>query len=235
MTYTVTKLITNSWYLSGIVSRDLETITADQLTGGLDLLNSVLAIKTADKKHIPYFTVYDGLTLVQGQTEYFVENLISVQSMTFFQDTVRYSMIPTARKDYFATGRVEGIQSLPSEYHIERTLNGTNIFLYFYPMSNYPTQIVGKFSLASVSLNQDLLETIDLFYIEYLRYCLANYMCEEYNITFQPQAADKLKQYEAMMIDVSPIDFSMSKISTLQGSTSLNYGDINIGHGWRPG
>lgn len=231
MSYTVTKLITNAWYLSSIVSRDLETVSGAQLSDGLDLLNALLAVKTADDRHIPYYSVYDT-TAVAGQEMYFIPNLILAQTFTFFINSVRYSTIVQQRKNYFGSPRVENINSLPFNWHIERCFGGSNLYLYFNPNSNFPMQIVGKFSLNQVTLNQDLSLTLDLFYIEYLRYLLAEYMCSDYGVIFPAQGYKKLQEFEQIIRDVSPIDLQMTKFSSLQEGTGINWGFVNLGQGW---
>ena|SRR3984957_8579787 len=233
MAYTVTQLINNSYYLSGIVARNLQTTTGAQIEDGLTLLNALLATKTAGIRLIPYFQEYD-LTLVTGQEMYFIPNLVEAETFTFNIGSVRYSTLPTARKAYFGSPRVDNIQSLPYDWHIERVLGGANLFMYFLPDVNYPAKIWGKFSLASVALGQDLSLTLDAFYIEYLRVALAEQICAEFNIPMQPQAAMKLAEYEKIIMDVSPPDLSMQKMSSLGCDQSLNWADINIGRGWRP-
>lgn len=232
MTYTVTKLITNAWYLSGIVARNLQTITSDQLSDGLDLLNAFLAVETADRRMIPYYQIYN-FTAVAGQEMYFIPNLIEVDSFTFFIGSVRYSMFYRNRKPYFGEPRIQNIESLPYSWHIERCFGGANLYVYFLPNTNYAMQISAKFSLNSVALGQDLSTTLDLFYIEYLRYALANKMCEEYNIEFQPQSLMKLRSYQSLIKDISPLDLSMVKMSSL---STNNKGDIyleaNLQLGW---
>lgn len=233
MAYTVTKLITNSYYLSGILARNLQTITGDQLFDGLDLLNAWIAIKSANLRLIPYFSKFD-FTAVIGQERYFIPNLISVETFTFFIGPVRYSMLPQKRVTYFGSGRIENIESLPYSWHIERRFGGADLFIYFLPNINYPLEITGKFSLSSVSVNQDLSLTLDLFYIEYLRYGLAEQLCAEYNIPLQPQAYQRLKEIEKIITDIAPPDLQMQKMSSLQEHVGFNYADVNIGRGWRP-
>lgn len=233
MAYTVTKLITNAYYLSGIVARDMETVSGDQLSDGLDRLNALLAIKTANRRLIPYFTLYD-FTLTAGVESYYIPKLISIDTFTFFIGDVRYSCIVQDRKVYFGSGRVNNIDSLPYNYHIERELGGARIYLYFLPNSNFPAQITAKFSLNSVTLNQDLSLTLDQFYIEYLRYSLAEYLCEEYQITFAPESQKRLSDYEQIITDISPLDLTMTKFSSLQAEAGINWADVNIGRGWRP-
>jgi hypothetical protein len=234
MVYTVTELITRSWYLSGIVSKEEETVSGDQLHDGLNMLNALLSIKTMMQRLIPYYTTY-LFTAVIGQEEYFIDDLISAETLTFNIQTVRYTMIRKSRTEYFQTPRANNVISIPFQYHFEREKGGSRLWMYFLPNETYEFTLHGKFSLSDVSLNQDLSLILDQFYIEYLRYALAEYMCQEYNITFQPQSALRLAEFEAQLVDISPIDLTMQKMSCLQGVTSLNYGDINIGKGWRPG
>jgi hypothetical protein len=233
MSYTVTKLITNAYYLSGIVSRSLQTVTGDQLQDGLDLLNALLATKTVNVRLIPYFSVYN-FTAVVDQEEYFIPNLVAVETFTFFIQNVRYSMLPQKRITYFGSGRINDIDSLPFSWHIERAVGGANLYIYFVPNIAYPLQITGKFSLSNVVLGQDLLLTMDQFYIEYLRYGLAEQIAAEYNIPLQPQANERLKEMEKMITDISPPDLQMVKMSSLQKNVAINYADVNIGRGWRP-
>jgi hypothetical protein len=234
MAYTTDQLITESFYLSGVLSKDLQTISGSQKSEGLRLLNAVLAIKTANERLIPYFTTYD-FDAVQGQERYFIANLITVETFTFYLGDVRFSMSPVSRKNYFGSSRAENVESLPFNWHIERTKGGSYLYLYFFPNEDYPLQITGKFALSSVTLGQDLELTLDKFYIEYLRYALAEYICDEYSITLPPGAAKKLAMYEKIIMDVSPPDLTISRISAFTGRPMLNWGDVNLGRGWRPG
>jgi hypothetical protein len=234
MAYTVTDLITRAYYLSQVVSRELQTVTGQQLDDALIWLNALLSLKSAYSRVIPYFQEYD-FNAVIGQEEYFIPELVQPETLTFNIGPVRYSTMPQSRRPYFGSGRVDNITSLPFNWHFERVLGGSNIFLYFLPSDNFPIKIWGKFGFTNVTFNQDLLLTYDEYYIDYLRYRLALRICSEYGIPMQPQAMDELRELEEAMTDVSPPDMSLSKVSTLQGETGINWGDINIGRGWRPG
>lgn len=234
MAYTVQQLITKAWYLSGIVSRRLQTVTADQLQEGFDLLNALLAIKSANNRLIPYYNLIQ-IPGVVGQEVYFVPNLISVETLTFNIGTIRYSMLEQDRTVYFGQPRVDGLQALPYSYHLERTLNGSNIYIYFTSAGAFPLNIMGKFGLAQVTgYFQDLSLTMDLYYIEYLRYALAEYMSADYNMILQPQVEKKLSEYEQMITDISPIDLTIQKLSTLQKNITINYAIANFSDGWLP-
>lgn len=237
MSYTVTELITRAWYLSGVVSRDLETVDGDQLNDGLQMLNSLLSFKTANQRLIPYYQEYQFPTII-GQESYFIPNLILCETLTFELSTQRFSMALKTRQQYFATCRADNVNSLPYIYHLERTFqggqSGSLLFMYYFPDQIYPFTLWGKFALANVTLSQDLSLTLDQYYIEYLRYALAEYMCQEYNIEFQPQNSKKLSEFERIIFDISPIDFTNRRQTLFQKGASLNYADYNIGKGYRP-
>jgi len=234
MAYTVTDLITRAYYLSQVVSRELETVSGQQLSDGLVWLNALLSLKSAYTRVIPYYQQYQ-FNAVPAQEEYFVPNLVTPETLTFNIGPVRYSTQPQSRRPYFGSGRVDNITSLPFNWHFERVLGGSNIFLYFLPDQAYPIKIWGKFGFDNVTLNQNLLTLYDEYYIDYLRYRLAMRICSEFGIPLQPQAMAELEELEEAMTDVSPPDMSLTKYSSLQGETGINWGDINIGRGWRPG
>ena len=232
MAETTRELIIKSWYLSGIVSRETQTVSGEQISDGLDILNSLLAFKTVDDRKIPYFTEYN-FTAVIGQEKYFIPGLIEMETLTFVINTIRYSMKKMKRKEYFSSPRANNVKSLPYQYHVEKDLGGSNLYMYFLPDKLYEFTSYAQFSLSQVTLNQDLNLILDGFYLEYLRYLLASHLCEFYGYSLPISIEKRLASYEGKMIDVSPIDFSMQKISILQRSnTGSFYGNANIGKGW---
>lgn len=234
MAYTVVQLITRAYYLSGKLAEGFQVITGSQLKDGLRLLNAVLSIKSVNERLIPYFTEYQFNAIV-GQEKYFIPNLIYAETLTFNYQNVRFSIDLLGRKKYQGTPRVNGIDSLMFWAHVERAKGGANLFMYFLPDSTYPCTIWGKFSLNNVSLNQDLEQTLDDFYIEYLRYSLAEYICHENNIEFQPQNKKKLEQYEQAFLDVSPPDLTIEQYSGLGKRGGMDiFCEANLARGWRP-
>lgn len=233
MPYTVTDLITRAYYLSGVVSRDFETVSGPQFDEGLSSLNDVIDDKTSDKSMIPYFQVFNFPGII-GQETYFIANLIEVTSMVFFLNTVRYSMINVDRDAYFGLPRAETIQSLPFNYHVERVFGGANIYVYYLPEQNFPFQIWGKFRLAEVILGQDLSLTLDRFYIDYLKYALTERICDNYNYQVPANVAKNLLEYEIQIAKKSGIlDLTIKKISTLDNNQyGVSYGQVNLGKGW---
>jgi hypothetical protein len=176
------------------------------------------------------------MNTVIGQEIYPIVGLIDVETATFNIGDARFYLERVARQEYFGYPRVDNVPSLPYRYHLERNLGGSNFYLYYVPSQVWPVKIWGKFMLTDVTLDQDLLLTLDKFYIEYLRFSLAKRICTEYGVTFQPQSAEELKRLESLAVDISPIDYSMKKSSTLQG-TPYDSGDIYLSANfgiWRP-
>jgi len=248
MAYTAQTLITRSWYLSGIVARNLQNVSGDQINDGLMLLNALLDFKQIETDLIPYWT-YVELPADAGQEFYFLPSIAEIESVTFNIDQVRYPMDSTSRRSYYGSGRIDNIQTLPFNWNFNRSLGGGNLALYFLPESNYPLKIMAKFFLTDVSLNTDLTNItstlpytfingsnvgFDTSYIEYLRYCLAQYMCSEYGIQFNPESEAILNKMMRKLMYMSPPDLSNIKTSILTQGTGINFGDINIGKGWRP-
>ena len=234
MAYTVTKLITNAWYLSGIVGRILETVSGDQISDGLDMLNDLLGMQSANIGLVPYYTVYH-FNAVTGQESYPIPNLLEIDSLTFNIGPVRYSMLEQNRTEYFGSGRVDNINALPFNYHFERGLNEGIIYVYFLPADNYPMTVVGKFGLNNAALNTDLLTIYDRFYITYLRYALTEYICGEYNVNMTPSNEKKLRAFENQINNsIAPLDLTIQKLSTMPGRNGIAWADVNIGRGWRP-
>lgn len=251
MAYTAQTLITRSWYLSGIIARNLQAPTGDQINDGLMMLNALLDYKQIETDLVPYWT-YIQMPAVPNQEFYFLPFVSAIESVTFNIDVLRYPMDYTTRRHYYGTGRVDNISTLPFNWNFNRALKGGNLALYFLPESNFPLKMMVKLFLVDVALNTDLTnitemglpytfvnssnQGYDTAYIEYLRYALAQYMCSEYGILFNPESAAILKKMERKLMYESPPDLSISKMTILSSndSTGYNWGDINIGRGWRP-
>jgi len=232
MAYTTLQLINNAYYESGIVSRGFETVTGQQANDGLQFLNDLIADKTVENGLIPYYEEHN-FTAVTGQEKYFIEDLISIDTFVFYIDTVRYQTENRARREYFGSSRADNIQSLPGSWHMERCFGGANLYIYFKPNQAYPLTIWGQFRLQQVTINQDLSLTLDRFYINYLKFDLAARLCAEYNHTVPPGVEKALAKYEDDISKKSgPMDLRLIKLSSLQRRGGINYGQVNIGHGW---
>ncbi len=232
MAYTTLQLINNAYYESGIVSRGFETVGGQQATDGLQFLNDLIADKTVENGLIPYYSQHD-FNAVAGQEMYFIQDLITIDTFVFFIDTVRYQTENRARREYFGSSRADNIQSLPGSWHMERCFQGANLYIYFKPDQNFPLTIWGQFRLQQVTINQDLSLTLDRFYINYLKFDLAARLCAEYNYSLPPGVKTALDNYVSSISQKSgPMDFRLIKLSSLQRRGGINYGQVNIGHGW---
>lgn len=159
MTYTANELIVDSYYASGIVSREFETVNGTQLSYGLKWLNKILAQKRVDNGMISYETTYTFNGVV-GQEKYFIPNLIQIDTLVFYLGNVRFPLAYTPRNQYFGTGRVENINTLPIQWYWERQIGGGNLYIYFEPDQNYRFEIHGTFNIAPVTQFQDLTSNV---------------------------------------------------------------------------
>lgn len=234
MAYTALQLITRAYYLSQVVSRDLQTLTASQVTDGLYLLNADLDYKSTDLRLIPYFQ-RTTFNTVQGTGDYFIDGLLYVDSLTFNIGQIRYSLTENTRKEFFSGPRVDDIQSLPYSYRTERELDGTRIFLYFVPEAVYVMKLSGKYALPEVTLTTDMSLTFDKFYIEYLRYSLAIRICENYGATVPDSTYAKYMEMQKKLMDVSPPDLSMTKRGYFGSKGVWDWQTINLYKGFLPG
>jgi hypothetical protein len=158
MPYLANELITDSYYDAGIVSREFETVSGSQMAIGLKTLNEILTEKRIDKSMIPYETKFQIAAEV-GQETYWIPNLISIDTLVFYLQNVRYSMDMINRNLYFGAPRVENILSLPNQAYFERKVGGGNLHIYFQPDRNYPLEIHGSFDLNISSQFQNLLNS----------------------------------------------------------------------------
>lgn len=233
MVITALDLINRAYYLSQVVSRELQTVSGSQIQDGLYMLNALLDVKGSDLHLIPYFQLYE-FPAIAGQEMYFIPNLLYADSITFNIGPVRYPMSELSRKAYFGTARVDNIQSLPFSYRVERTLDGSNLFLYFLPESNYDMKIWGKFGLTDVTITQDLSLVYDFYYIEYLRFALAEYICTDYGATFPDATRAKYMEIRKKLMSISPADLSLQKRNYFTGGAFWDWQSINLAKGWWP-
>ncbi len=234
MAYTALQLITNSFFLSQILSKQLQALTGEQAADGLQLLQDLINFKSTDIRLIPYYQEY-AFNFVGGQEKYTIPRLLSVDTFTFNIDTVRYSMRETTRFQYFELYRIDNVQTLPYQYRVERKLGGSDVYVYFVPDQAYAAKIWGKFMLPAITtLTQDISLTYDFFYIEWLRYALAEYICSLYGATFPELSQRKLGELTKKMMEVSPSDLSIDKASYFGNLPGLDWAQINIGKGYTP-
>lgn len=228
----VRALITQSWYLSGLVGRQFETVDGSEITDGLEILNQFLDEQSATGKSIPYYTRL-SVPPVVGQEAYIVPNCILVDSITYTIDTVRYRMQRKSRFEFFGIGRVNNINSLPVSYYVERTLGGSTFYVYFTPTSDIDAfEVDGRFSLGNVTLDLELNTRIDSFYVQYLKYSLARRLCDWFNVGFADQKDATRKRLEQAIEDVNYQDFTRTNINPLSRQVYFSYVQANLGKGW---
>ncbi len=233
MAYTTNELITGAFYASGVISREFETVSGSQIGDGLSWLNDIISEKVVDDGMIPYETSYT-FTAIPGQEVYVIPNLIAIDTLVFFLNSVRFSMDYNKRNNYFGANRVENIRTLPYQWYFERQKGGGNLYIYFSPDQAYPMELHGTFRLSEVVLFQDLSLTLDRFYMTYLRYALAERICAEFNYVTPPNVVKQLGKYEGWIDKKSKLlDLRIEKISSLKDqSQSYSWAYVNLGRGF---
>lgn len=243
--YPVTQLVAEAFYTSGIVSRQFQTVSGDQFQTGVLKLNEILSDTNIEKDMIPYYTYYHEFNFIPGTEQYFIGDCVEIDSLTFFLDSIRYQTNKKSRDQYLGEGRAQNVESLPFNWYSQLVLNGTQLFVYFFPDSNYPVQVNGLFKLSNVyqpnqqssaqqiAIWNNLTLIFDLYYINYLQYRLADRLCTAYNFAMPPGAQKQLLSYMQMISKrSSPLDLTQQKISTLVSQDSINYAQVNLGKGW---
>lgn len=236
MSYSVNKLITNAFYLSKVRSKDFQTVGGDDITIGLDLLNEVLSETSINTKMIPYYKEYE-INAVIGQETYFIPYLVEPFSLTFNMTTVRYATTQLSRREYHSTTRIDGIIALPFNVSFERVTGGCNMYVQFLPADTYPFKIWGKFALTLLTvgdLTTDLLLTYDMFYIRYLRYLLAQEICNYYGVAIAPEVKAVSDRIAANLNDMNPIDLTSRIINLYDDKNAINWAEVNLGRGFTP-
>lgn len=227
------ELISDAYYLSGVVSRDFETVAGSQLADGLRMLNQILSEKSMSGRGIPYYG-HSTFNAIPDQEDYDIDNLILVDSVTFNIGDVRYYMQRVSRRPYNGAGRVDDISSLPFSYNVERKLNGSTISLYYLPNQAYKIRVTGKFSLSSLDADTDLTLSLDDFYVSYLTYQLAKRLAQFNGLAFSTDKELTLRKLESQINKIEKPDMSMKTRSVLvsRPRQAVNYAQANLGRGW---
>ncbi len=237
MAYLVAQLVTNAFYTSGIVARDLQVLDQGRMKQGIQVLNSLLDWKSADMMLIPYWTPYTFNTEVGVET-YFIENLYQADPITFNIGPLRLPMQSQSRRVYDGSVRVDTTQSLPVIYRVERAevdgKEGSNIKMFPLPNAVYPIKLQGKFALTNVVADTDLKSVYAKYYIEYLHYELSSMLAEQWDIEFGATKMARLESYRKKLMYLSPPDLTCTKISTLGNSYGVNWAFVNLFTGYLP-
>lgn len=234
MTYLVSELISDAYYTSSIVSREFETPTGSQMSDGLKLLNDVISDRTIDSGTIPYTTTY-SFNAVAGTSDYYLPNWIDIEIFVFYINSIRFQTINQQREQFFGSTRAVNIETLPFNWHFERGFGGGTLSLYFIPDVNYPLEIRGTMRLLSVTEFQDISLSIDQFYRNFLKYLLADRLCQFNSFKVPQDVSNQLNKYFQWIKNKSNVmDLTTKKLSTLGGVGAINYGVVNLSGGWLP-
>lgn len=233
MTYTAEQLVTNAYYLTGIVAEGFATPSSTQAARGLDRLNALLAVKSFDDKHIPYFTYYTFNTVI-NQEAYPITNLIRVETLTYNINELRLPSRGLDRDRYWEQPRVDNVSAYPFTWDFERNESGGTIYFYPLPFSVVPIKIWAKFALNNVTFSTDLSATYDNFYIEYLLYGTAVYLYQFNGLAIDPDVAHQWAIYQKEVINIQPLDVRLQFVNPFDANPTLNWAFVNLCNGFIP-
>lgn len=226
----VAELISDAYYLSRVIGRNFETVSSQQSADGLTLLNDILSEKNISSATISYNSK-SNFTAVAGQEIYQIQNLVSVDTLTFELNDVRYSLNQVNRDRYFGNSRVNDIDSLPVMFFTERQLGYSNIYVYYLPADNYEFEITGKFALQEVGLFDDLSLSYDRFYLSYIKYNLAERICDFNGNTVPDGVRKRLADLNDQITNFSGLDMSVN-VSNPFGGSSVDPVQAQLSNGW---
>jgi hypothetical protein len=228
MSYPSLELITESYYVSGIVSEEFETPTGSQISRGLKLLNESLERKRIDDATLPYYTQHD-FVLDAGVETTFIENLTECELITYEMNEFRYAMYNQSRRPYWGSPKPLNVETLPSFFTTDRVKGGMNISVTFSPQQDYPASLWGLFALNQVTLHQDLSVIFDGYYISYLKYDLARLICIQNSKPIPVEVLTEYAYYDKLIRNRSPnLDLKNISISTIGAKMTIGWGQINI-------
>jgi hypothetical protein len=119
--YSAAQLINEAFYTSEIVSRGFQNVAAEQAETGLIKLNEIITESAIMDDMLPYYTTQYNFYGIPGQQQYFIPNLVKLETLVFYiNGVIRYFMEKVSQDYQFGAARVENINSLPYTYHYER-------------------------------------------------------------------------------------------------------------------
>ena len=228
--YSVSELITDAYYLSRVVAREFETVSSSQTKAGLSMLNEVISDHNISSAMLPY---YDEITLPvsAGEDQVFFQNMVTVETITILNGDVRHSLNRVGRDRFFNEPRVNNIRSLPYMYFYEtRRISGV-LNLYYSPDKDYVLTITGKRFQNPVALDFDMNNLFARFYTAYIKYALAERICNDNNITVNQGLQKILDYYQREISNMNPTDFSVNIANPYSGSV-IDPVQSQLSNGW---
>ena len=222
----VYQLIKQAFYCSGINSPDLNDMEHAQLMNGFFQLQLLLAEKKFKTYELPYYETVE-IDAVSGQQDYFLENMYTLDCMTFNIGNIRFSMSPTTRRQFKGEARAENISSLPSEFYYERVNGGLKVSLYFLPNSNYPLKFTGLKGFGNYIIDDELNDYVDLGYQSFILYELARKLCVFYVKGLPPSLKEEIDKLKDAMLYVNPPDTSFTYDSPFKSNSTNAFMYVN--------
>lgn len=181
--FTVNQLINHSLYLVGELATN-ETPDAYMLSTGLELINELVNLFSADSIYIPFLTSVN-FTMVAGQSTYTIGNdagndIVSdrIVDLSFANYTVPsagqgiiYPLKIITKAEYYGVIRLTPLQTRPGFIFLNKQDTFSEITLYPAPDQPYPCLIQVK-SMVDRLTEHELMTELPPFYYGFMKYAL---------------------------------------------------------------
>lgn len=248
MAYPIRQLIIEAYYLSGLVSRETETVSGEELEEGRHYLNIILSNNTINGERIIYSQSTKGTLNISSNTIY-VPKLFCVQTITLYNGNIRYPLTRLDRDQFYGTSSIHALESIPVYYHEELSIlpldltenqptEGMRINVYPCANTNYEYVIHGKFGFDEIkpeNLSDDALKLWAYYYINYLTLSLAKRLNATTDIAFPVATQELLKSVEQELCSKNTKDYSMKIMNPFGFNESSScFPLVNLGTGYIP-
>lgn len=230
----VADVITRAYYEANVIASEFESPTGAQLNDALYWFNSAVSYAFS-RNLLSAYENHQTLVLTPGVSEYDLPLVTEIRQATFMLGNVRFDMILDTQATFFGSLRVMDIRSLPFHYYFEKKLGGGKIYLYFIPDQAYPLNLTVKSAYPLFAFEDNLLETFDLFFIDYLTHLLAFRICLQWGQQVPEGLNTLLRLSEKTIRELTPIRLEGVSSSIFKGPTSMDDPFFySYYHGWWP-
>ena len=203
--FSVNQLINNSLYLIGELATN-ETPDAYMLATGLELINELINLFSADSIYIPFLSTI-SFNMVEGQATYTIGNGITndiiadrIVDLSFANYTVPssgqgiiYPLNIITKSQYYGIVRLTPLQTRPGFIFLDKQDVRSEVTLYPAPDQPYPCQLRVK-KMVDQLTEHELLTELPPFYYGFMKYALARRFISYYPSGNWPASAEDTYQ-----------------------------------------
>jgi hypothetical protein len=198
---TTNDLIVNSLYLTGELGVG-ETPDAFMLTTGLEIVNGLLDMYSADGIYIPFLTTIN-FNFVAGQGTYSISDLVpadinadrvvDLAFANYLVSTISYPLRIINKATYYNISRQTDVETRPGTIFLDKQPTESFITVYPIPDQPYPCSIQVKSMIDELGPVEDISE-LPPYYYRFLKYAMAREFMAYYPSGNWPQTNEDAYQ-----------------------------------------